>query len=371
MADPVAPPDLVGSVDAGGYRVLVAPGLLDRTGEHVRAAAPAHRYAIVSDSNVAPRYAAHVAAQLPAGQRDILTFPAGEGSKTRATWQALTDDMLARGYGRDSVVVALGGGVVGDLAGFVAATFMRGIPVVQIPTTLLAMIDAAVGGKTGVDTPAGKNLVGAFHPPAIVLADPQTLATLDPGELRAGVAEALKHGVIADAAYFDAVRDGAARLADDDPAARDPAFAGGVILRSVEIKARVVRADAHERGVRKTLNFGHTVGHAIELLSGFTIRHGEAVGIGMVVESRAGECAGITAPGTSAAIADALARVGLPTRRPAGPSVGAVIDAMRADKKSRGGTIEYAIPERIGVMAGAGTGHAVPLDDRLLLELLG
>src|SRR5215207_9950142 len=184
------------------YCVSIAEGLLDRLGDLVADAAPAHRYALVTDSTVRDLYAARALGALPAGAGGPFVVPAGESHKTRESWARLTDELLAAGFGRDTAVIALGGGVVGDLAGFVAATFMRGVPYVQVPTTLLAMIDASVGGKTGVDTPAGKNLVGAFHPPAAVLIDPLALATLPARELVAGLAEALKHGVVADADYF-------------------------------------------------------------------------------------------------------------------------------------------------------------------------
>lgn len=360
----------VAQLDTGRYQVLVAPALLGAAGRHITTAAPAHRYAIVTDTTVGPLYAGTLAGQLPAGSVEIVTIPAGEAHKTRDTWAAVTDHLLARGFGRDSAVVALGGGVVGDLAGFVAATFMRGIPLVHVPTTLLAMIDAAIGGKTGVDTPVGKNLVGAFHPPRAVLSDPVVLETLPAAELRSGLAEALKHGVVADAEHFAEVARLAGRLSAAGPAGRDPAALAGVIRRSAGIKIGVVRSDEHERGVRKTLNFGHTVGHAIELLSGYAIRHGEAVACGMVAEARAGELAGITEPGTAQAIADAVRSAGLPSAPPPSIRASSVLDAMRTDKKGRRGGVEFAIPVRLGQMAGTDRGYAIPLDDRFLLEAL-
>ncbi|HEX5437585.1 MAG TPA: 3-dehydroquinate synthase family protein, partial [Gemmatimonadaceae bacterium] len=204
-------------------------------GEVAREAAPAHRYAIITDTNVEPLYAGRVTASFGTAESDVFRVQAGEAQKTRESWAHLTDEMLARGFGRDSCTIALGGGVVGDLAGFVAATFMRGIPFIQVPTTLLAMIDASIGGKTGVDAPAGKNLVGAFHHPAAVLADPGALATLPSPELRAGLAEAIKHGVIADAAYFKQVADCAPQLADVPSGDTMQA----IITRSIEIKAGV------------------------------------------------------------------------------------------------------------------------------------
>lgn len=360
------------SIDAGDYVVSVAPGLLERAGEIVAAAAPAHRYAVVSDSNVAPIYAAHLLAQLDqsADTVPLCAIPAGEAHKTRATWAWVTDQLLDAGFGRDSTIIALGGGVVCDLAGFVAATFMRGVPVVHVPTTLLAMIDASIGGKTGVDTPSGKNLVGAFHQPSAVVIDPQVLDTLPLAELRAGLAEALKHGAIADAAYFDFVAREAPVLLAKEPRMRDVLALHHVIEKSVRLKVEVVAADEREKGARKALNFGHTIGHAIEMLSGYTMRHGEAVGVGMLLESDAAEREGIAAPGTTSRIRDALESLGLPVRRPAGPSASRILESMRGDKKSRRGAIEYAIPARIGLMAGVEDGYTVRLPDSVVREVL-
>jgi 3-dehydroquinate synthase len=295
----------------------------------------------------------------------VHVIPSGEAHKTRDTWARITDGLLDAGCGRDTTVVALGGGVVGDLAGFVAATFMRGVPVVQCPTTLLAMIDASIGGKTGVDTAAGKNLVGAFHPPSAVLADVETIHTLSLAQRRAGLAEAIKHGVLADAEYF-------ARLDADLPALLDaePSATLDAVARSVEIKAEVVRADEREHGRRKTLNLGHTLGHALEHVSGYALLHGEAVAIGMVLEARIAERLGVADPGTAQRISDVLARAGLPVQRPAALSVDAVVDATRLDKKARGGRVEYALPARIGAMAAADAGWSLPVDDQLVHEVL-
>jgi 3-dehydroquinate synthase len=295
----------------------------------------------------------------------VHVIPSGEAHKTRDTWARVTDGLLDAGCGRDTTVVALGGGVVGDLAGFVAATFMRGVPVVQCPTSLLAMIDASIGGKTGVDTAAGKNLVGAFHPPAAVLADVETIRTLSLAQRRAGLAEAIKHGVLADADYF-------ARLDVELPALLDaePSATLDAVARSVEIKAEVVRADERENGRRKTLNLGHTLGHALEHVSGYALLHGEAVAIGMVLEARIAERLGVAQQGTAQRISAVLARAGLPVQRPAALPVDAIVDATRLDKKARGGRVEYALPARIGAMAGAESGWSLPVDDQLVHEVL-
>jgi 3-dehydroquinate synthase len=347
--------------------VVVAPQALDRAGELVREAAPAYRYAIITDDVVGPLYASRVSASFRDGRVDILTVPTGERNKTRESWSLLTDQLLTAGYGRDTTIVALGGGVVGDLAGFVAATFMRGVPVVQLPTTLLAMIDASVGGKTGVDTPAGKNLVGAFHPPSLVLSDPSVLTTLPPEQLRSGLAEAIKHGVIADERYFE-------RIVSDLPAllAR-PSGAEmlDLIARSVEIKADVVARDERESGVRKTLNFGHTLGHAIESESGYKLLHGEAVAIGMVLESALAERVGVAERGTTNRVREAVERTGLPASYPEGMDADRVLASTRSDKKARRGLAEFALPKRVGAMAGGETDWAVRVDEGAVLAVLG
>ncbi len=356
----------VRTIDAGGYAVQIGRGLRHQFAAHVTMAAPAYRYAVISDAQVAPLYSDALVEALRAyGQTSLHVIPAGEAHKTRDTWARLTDGLLDAGCARDTTIVALGGGVVGDLAGFVAATYMRGVPVVQIPTTLLAMIDASLGGKTGVDTHAGKNLVGAFHAPSAVLVDVETLTTLPAEHLRAGLAEAIKHGVIADASYFAALD---ASL--EDILAGDPARTLDAVARSVEIKLEVVRADEREHGRRKTLNFGHTIGHAIELASGFALLHGECVGIGMVLEARIAERLGVAGHGTAGAIEHILARAQLPLSRPPALDAEAVLAATRLDKKSRAGAVEYALPVRIGAMADADMTWAVRVDDAVVREVL-
>jgi 3-dehydroquinate synthase len=351
-----------------GSSIRVGQALFSDAGAIIGEIAPAHRYALITDSNVGPLYAEKVRKQLEKGTADILTIPAGESNKTRESWARLTDQMLAKKYGRDSVVIALGGGVVGDLAGFVAATFMRGIPVVQIPTTLVAMVDAAIGGKTAVDTPAGKNLVGAFHPPAAVLVDPQLLATLPLREMRAGFAEIVKHGVIADDVYLREVASGASEMLSAGGSASDRMLS--LIVRSIEIKAEIVSRDEREEGLRKTLNFGHTIGHAIELVSGYSLLHGEAVAIGMALEGRLAESIGVAKVGTAATIVKALQSAGLPTDLPTSFQVEEVIEAMKSDKKGVSGKTRFALPLRVGAMAGAKTGWSVQVGDGQLREVL-
>ena len=354
-------------IELPGYRIHVAAGAIDEVGRRAREATGAHRFAIISDTTVSRLLGESVAAQL-GDDCAVLTIPPGEQEKTRERWASLTDALLQYGYGRDSAIIALGGGVVGDLAGFVAATFMRGIPFVQVPTTLLAMIDASVGGKTGVDTADGKNLVGAFHRPSAVIVDPLVLRTLPLPQLRAGLAEAIKHGVIADAEYFRRVNEALPVLCAG--AHSDTGAMIDLIARSIEIKANVVSKDEREGGIRKTLNFGHTLGHAVELLSGFKLLHGEAIAIGMVLEARLAEQMGVARPGTTEAIHEAVERAGLPAAPPLDQDPERILAATRHDKKARGGKVEYALPRRIGEMAGAERGFGIPVEDETVLAAI-
>lgn len=327
--------------------IVIAPGLLHELPLLLAHHCPAVAYAVIADENVAPGYAAPLVDRITArGVRaQLFTFPAGERAKTRATWGDLTDAMLAARFGRDAAVVAVGGGVTGDLAGFVAATYLRGIPLVHAPTSLLAMVDAAVGGKTGVDVPAGKNLVGAFHQPRLVACDLATLATLPADPFAGGMAEALKHGAIADADYFESIAAAVAPLR-----ARDTTVLERLVSRSVEIKAMIVAADEREAGRRAALNFGHTVAHAIEAASRWSVAHGPAVAAGMVVEARLGEALGVTAAGTAQRLTQILPHFGLPTALPVGLPAPTLLAAMAVDKKVRAGVVHFTLLERIGAV---------------------
>lgn len=353
------------------YPVFCEAGILTHAADLVARVAPAHRIAIIADANVAALHAPGLHATLSSvvpGERVItLTMPAGEAEKTRERWATLTDALLSWGAGRDTTVVALGGGVVCDLAGFVAATYMRGIPVVQVPTSLLAMVDASVGGKTAVDTPSGKNLVGAFHDPSAVIIDPAVLATLPPEQLRAGMAEVIKHGVIADVAYFDRVLQALPAIAAHGGRASEltPLIAG-----SVRIKAAVVAEDVREGGLRQILNFGHTIAHAIELLEQYTLLHGDAVAMGMVAEARIAERLGVAAHGLAAAVEDAVRRAGLPTSAPRRLAPADIVAATHGDKKARGGAARYALPRAMGEMEPAEGRWSVSVPDALVEEVL-
>jgi len=354
-------------VDLFGYRVRVAPWLLDEVGRVVAETAPAHTLVVLTDDQVAPLHVPAAVGSLrhylPHSRTLFRAIPAGEQHKTRESWGALTDWMLGERCGRDTTIVALGGGVVGDLAGFVAATYMRGVPLVQCPTSLLAMVDASIGGKVGVDTPAGKNLVGAFHQPNAVVVDPTVLQTLPAEHRRAGLAEIIKHGVIADPAYLaEAVALGPA-LVDGGTIDWQGAPLSRLIARSIAIKAEIVRADEREGGVRQVLNFGHTIGHAIEAASDFTILHGEAIAIGMVLECTLAERIGVASQGTLGSVRAALDAVGLPTACPAEMDPQALLERMRGDKKARGGRLVFALPARVGEMAGRESGYGVAVGD--------
>jgi 3-dehydroquinate synthase len=343
------------------YPVHVGPGRLGDIGRIVLSAAPAHRYAVISDETVAALHGGAVLASLPAGRTRLFTVPPGESEKTRERWGELTNALFDWGAGRDSTIIALGGGVIGDLAGFVAATFMRGVPVVQVPTTLLAMVDAAVGGKTGVDTPHGKNLVGAFHDPSAVVMDTNVLATLPPAVFRSGLAEMLKHGVVADAAVFDRVVAALPALAQHGASA---SLLPGLVADSVRIKASVVAQDAREGGLRQVLNFGHTIGHAIEHAMDYRMLHGEAVAVGMVVEARIAALLGIASAELALSIADALLQAGLPVSVPTGLDPDILVTGTRGDKKNRGGSVRYALPSKVGTMwRGDGNWSTVVVDD--------
>ncbi|MEK7239849.1 MAG: 3-dehydroquinate synthase [Gemmatimonadota bacterium] len=347
-----------------GARIVVRDGVLADAAALVRECAPGLRPVVIADDRVAPLHAAPIAAALGA---DLLTFPAGESSKTRAQWATLTDQLLDRQLGRDTVVVAVGGGVTGDLAGFVAATYLRGIPVVQVPTSLVAMIDAAIGGKTGVDTRHGKNLVGAFHQPLLVLVDPLALRTLPAAHRRAGMAEAIKHGVVADESYFHWIAaHGRALMAS----ALDGEVALRLVRDSIAVKVHVVGDDEREGGRRKVLNFGHTIGHAVEHLSGYALLHGEAVAIGMVAEARLGELAEFTLPGLADEVRDLCLELGLPVSIDAAIDTDAIVELTRSDKKARSGAAQYALPMRLGEMNAAGGRFSVPVEDALVREAI-
>jgi 3-dehydroquinate synthase len=329
------------------YSIMIGTGLLSRLGAECKKLRLGQRCAIVSDRNVAPLYAARARASLiRAGFEPILiTVPAGETAKHLRTVSACFDALARHRLERKSLVLALGGGVVGDLAGFVAATYLRGIPFVQVPTTLLAQVDSSVGGKVGVNLGAGKNLVGAFYQPRLVLCDLSTLRTLPARELQAGLAEVIKYGIIYDAGLFRRLERELPRLLRLELA---PLTA--VIARCCEIKAEVVGQDETESGVRAILNFGHTVGHALETISGYgRYLHGEAIAIGQVAAARLSAWQRGLPVGEVDRIVRLLEQAGLPTRVRLAPRQRARLRAaMRLDKKVSGGELKFVLADRIG-----------------------
>lgn len=348
-------------------RVVVGSGLLGRAARAIARTYPSFRPIVVSDARVARLYGRDFARRLISGRGPtaLLTFPPGERSKTRETKARLENRLVATGAGRDTVVIALGGGVTGDLAGFLAATWHRGVPVVQIPTTTLAMIDAAIGGKTGVDLPQGKNLVGAFHQPDALWADVAVLGTLPGRTYRAGLAEAVKIAAAQDAPLFGWMERNVAALA-----ARDERALVRLIARCLALKGSVVAGDERESGRRALLNFGHTVAHALEAASAFRIPHGLAVAIGLVAEARL--AARVTGLGRGDADRiEALVRaLGLPVRPPPGLDPRRLTAALLRDKKSRQGVVRCTLPLRLGTMP-AGDAVTVAVDPaRDLLPLL-
>ena len=352
---------------SGPYPVIIGAGALSRLPEIVSSVAGAGRVALVSDSNVLPLHGEGTAQALRSHGVDVtvLTFPAGEAAKTRTSWARLTDEMLAAGLGRDCCVVAVGGGVTTDLAGFVAATYLRGVPVVQVPTSYLAMIDASVGGKTGVDVRAGKNLVGSFHPPVAVVADTEVASTLPKTERARGLVEGVKHGAILDEGHFDALYTLTDALLDAAPEAL-----AVCVEASVGLKGGVVTKDEREGGYRQILNFGHTIGHAVEAASEYALSHGAAVALGMLAEADLGERMGITEPGTRARLASVLQ----PLMEASGDSLSAVgasdlTPFLGMDKKARKGQARFVLLEGIGRVApGDGWSHEAP--DHLVGEVV-
>jgi 3-dehydroquinate synthase len=298
---------------------------------------------LVSNTTVAPLYAAALVSAL--GSRRVVEaiLPDGEHHKSLANVARLIDVLVANRFGRDCTVLALGGGVVGDMAGFAAATYQRGIAYVQVPTTLLAQVDSSVGGKTGVNHPGGKNLIGAFHQPNAVLADVRTLATLPQRELRAGLAEVLKYGLICDAPFFDWLE---AHI--DDLLARDVEALTHVIRRSCEIKAQIVGRDEHEHGERAVLNLGHTFAHAIEAATGYDRwLHGEAVGAGLFIAATLSHECGLMSATDVERIKRLLVRAGLPIDTHE-VTLAAALEHMKMDKKVQGGRIRLVVPRAIG-----------------------
>jgi 3-dehydroquinate synthase len=334
--------------DIDRYPVLVDTGVLNRVGEHAHKHLPRDTCVIIADSNVAPLFADRVKKSLvSAGFRPtLITIPAGEKSKTLEQVGAICDQMIAAGLDRQSFVVGLGGGMIGDISGFVAAIYHRGIPHIQIPTTLLAMVDSSIGGKTGVDTLDGKNLIGAFHQPSLVIDDLDVLKTLPRRQFNQGFAEIIKHAVIAEAKMFEKV----ARASWPAAAGETHALLS-LIKRNIQIKSGIVAKDKRDRtGQRALLNFGHTVGHAIERAGNYRkFLHGEAVSLGIVAACAISVKRAGLPTDQGATIVDLLERFGLPTRLPPKFPRKKILDALKFDKKFETGKVRFIVTPRIGV----------------------
>jgi 3-dehydroquinate synthase len=322
-------------------RVLAGPGLLAQTGTLCADAGLRGTCAVITDENVGRLHGDAVIKALPGAgfSPHLLAVPAGENSKSMTAAENLVDRLLDAGLDRGSFVIALGGGVVGDLAGFVAAIYLRGIPCVQIPTTIVAQVDSSVGGKTGVNARAGKNLIGAFHQPRLVLADTITLETLPDREYREGFAEVIKHAVIRDAAMLDEL----------DPAAPRASLAP-LIARNIAIKAAIVSADETERtGQRALLNFGHTVGHAVENVAGYgRLLHGEAISLGLCAALEISQRKYGLPAADAGRVREKLQAYGLPLTMPSDLDTEALLAAMRHDKKFSEGRIRYVVTPKLG-----------------------
>jgi 3-dehydroquinate synthase len=339
-----------------GYDVIVKRGALAQVGAYLQQRGLQGPLVVVSDTVVAPLYAARVLGSLKkAGySASLVTIPAGEAFKTLATTATIWEQFLTAGVERGSTIVALGGGVVSDLTGFAASAYLRGVRWVVCSTSLLAMVDAGLGGKTGVDLPQGKNLVGAFHAPALVLSDPDCLQTLPLEEQRNGLAEALKHGVIQDAVLFEQCQQPFDSIDWED-----------LVRRAVVVKVNVICEDPYEKGRRATLNLGHTIGHAIELVSGFQLKHGEAIGLGMLAEAQLAVRMGMAEAVLPEMIHSALEKIGLPTCIPDGIDLEEMMQAMQHDKKKAGGAVKFALP-----LALENVRHGVEVDTGLIAAIL-
>src|SRR6266850_6185041 len=337
--------DIPVNLGSRAYRILVAIGALGTVGAELAKLRVGRKAVLITDPAIDRLHGEPVARSLSGAGFDLirLSVPEGEQAKVLETARELWDRLLGEGCDRSSTVVALGGGAVGDLAGFVAATYMRGMNFVQVPTTLLAQVDASIGGKTAIDHPRAKNLIGAFYQPRLVLADTAALLTLPERELRSGLAEVIKHGVVLDAAYFDEVERDAAALIRRDPVTLERIVAG-----SCRLKGSVVERDEQEAELRHVLNYGHTIGHAIEAVTGYKrFAHGEAVSLGMVAEAGVAERLGLAATETRARQVRLLETMGLPVRE-VGEAPERVIEAMARDKKGKEGRVPFVLAPEIG-----------------------
>jgi 3-dehydroquinate synthase len=329
------------------YPIVIREGALAGIGEDLRQKTIAKRYAVITDEHVGGLYGGNLLGSMArAGlAAELLTFPRGEASKNLTTVGNLASQLARLGFDRKDGLIALGGGVTGDITGFLAAVYMRGIPFVQVPTTLLAQVDSSVGGKTGVDIPEGKNLVGAFYQPRAVYIDTRALLTLPVAEILNGLAEVIKYGVIYDGAFFELLAD-----RRHDILQRDLGILEEVIARCCTIKAEVVAADEKEADLRRILNFGHTIGHAVEAASGYSLAHGQAVAIGMVAAAELAVASGSFSRPEADRLREVIAAYGLPVTIPGNLEPAVVKSYLKTDKKAVGGRPFFVLPTRIGAV---------------------
>lgn len=349
------------------YDIEIGSDLFIKMAEELKNSRLAFRYSIVSDSNVSELYSDKIMSALDNYNLNykLITFPAGEISKTRKTKEFIEDKMLESKMGRDTAIIALGGGVVGDIAGYVAATYNRGIKYIQYPTSLVACVDSSIGGKTGVDTVHGKNLIGSFHHPYKVYIDINTLKTLDKDELKQGMAEVIKYGVIYDHQLFEFIANNLNKIYDYDFDALKR-----IIKRSCEIKAYVVEMDEREANLRKILNYGHTIGHAIEQLSDYCITHGEAISAGMFLEAKISNKLNLMSSDDVNKIENVLKNALLPVSIAPAINRTMLIDSMKLDKKTRQGIIEFALPSKIGTMHRVNGQYGIRVDEKIINSVI-
>ena len=349
------------------YNILIGNNLFETLALELKNSQLAYKYAVVSDSNVSKLYFKKLQkAFKKAGLNCLLiTIPAGEKSKNRKNKELIEDTMLENNMARDSAIIALGGGVVGDIAGFVASTYNRGIPYIQYPTSLVACVDSSIGGKTAIDTKHGKNLIGSFYQPQKVYIDLNTLNTLKKREIREGLAEIIKYGIIYDTNFFDYISDNISEIFNYDMDVLNK-----IIKRSCEIKGFVVQNDEKESNLRKILNFGHTVGHAVEQLSGYSISHGSAISIGMVIEAQIAAKSNILNTESVKMINEILSSAGLPTELKSNVDRSKIIETMKLDKKARKGNIEFALPKKIGEMYKDNESYGIKIEENVIKEVI-
>jgi len=336
----------IGQQAGFSYDICIGTNILDRMGLLIRKSNCADRYIIISDSTVSALYGDVFLTILREMNLtcDLIEFPAGERSKDLSQVLSIAQQLIALGADRNSALIALGGGVTGDIAGFIASIYMRSIPCIQVPTTLLAQVDSSIGGKTGIDLPEGKNLLGTFSQPRMVLTDLYFLATLPGREFNNGLAEIIKYGIVDDLELFQLLENGVA-----DIKKRTPELLATIVGRSCRIKKEVVEMDEHDRGLRRILNFGHTIGHALESASDYRISHGNGVSVGMIGAARISEKLNYLATTDRMRIETLISQLGLLNHIPESVEISAILSRMKMDKKKKGNAIHFVLLKKLGV----------------------